>query len=161
VPARALGMGFQFRNIQVHEALADLVRAEPIGTAAADIYFNDQCPVCNAEMTHYANLCANLQSEFHFIPASQQPEALAQCGLRREHLERRVYLCRPDGRILSGMPALIALWSTMPRYRWLSTLVGLPLLRQLSVILYDHAIAPTLAFWANHRTSADVSIVRH
>jgi hypothetical protein len=161
VPARATGVGFQFRHIQIREALDHLLRTEPIGNAAADIYFNDQCPVCNAEMTHYATLCANVRPEFHFIPATQQPDALAQCGLRREHLERRVYLCRPDGRILSGIPALIALWSTMPRYRWLSRLVGLPLLRQIAVILYDHVIAPTLAFWASRRTPADVSIARH
>ncbi|MGC1460279.1 MAG: TIGR01777 family oxidoreductase, partial [Steroidobacteraceae bacterium] len=153
VPARATSLGFQFRHTQIQEALGDLLRGEAVGNVAADIYFNDQCPVCNAEMSHYAGLCAKARPDFHFIPATQHPDALAQCGLRQEHLARRVYLHRPDGVILSGMPALIALWSTMPRYRWLSRLVALPLLREITVMLYDHVIAPTLAFWASRRQS--------
>ena len=157
VPTRALAVGFKFRHSQIRATFAHLLRNEPIGTAAADIYFNGECPLCNAEMTHYARLCADAQPGFQFIAAAQQPDALARCGLRQEHLERRVYLRCADGSILSGMPALMALWSTMPRYRWLSRLVGLPLLRSLAVTLYDHAIAPALAFWASRRSPPEVS----
>jgi hypothetical protein len=49
------------------------------------------------------------------------------------------------------MPALIELWSRMPGYRWLSVLLGAPLLRQLSAVVYDQVIAPGLAFWARRR----------
>ncbi|HTC54065.1 MAG TPA: TIGR01777 family oxidoreductase [Steroidobacteraceae bacterium] len=161
LPARATAVGFQFRHIQIREALADLLQAQPVAGASADIYFNGQCPVCNTEMSKYAALCANTQPGLRFIAAAQQPNALAQCGLRREHLERRVYLRRADGLIVSGIPALIALWSSMPRYRWLSRLVGLPLLRPMAVILYDHLVAPTLAFWASRRDPSAVPIARH
>jgi uncharacterized protein (TIGR01777 family) len=161
VPTRATGVGFQFRHVQIRDALSHLLRIRPNGIATADIYFNGQCPVCNAEMTKYAAHCADAQPGLQFIAAEQQPNALAQCGLRREHLERRVYMRRADGLILSGIPALMALWSTMPRYRWVSRLVGLPLLRQIAVTLYDHVIAPTLAFWASRRHPPEVSVARH
>lgn len=161
IPARATTLGFHFRHVQIQEALADLLHKESMGNVPADIYFNDQCPVCKTEMAHYATLCAQSRPDFQFIPATQHPQGLAQCGLRQEHLERRVYLHSTDGRILSGIPALIALWSTMPRYQWLSRLIGLPVLRPVAAILYDHIIAPTLAFWASRRATLAALAARH
>jgi hypothetical protein len=61
-----------------------------------------------------------------------------------------VYLRDADGRILSGMPALVHLWSRIPRYRWLSRLLALPVLRPFVTLLYDHVVAPSLALWATH-----------
>ena len=49
------------------------------------------------------------------------------------------------------MPAIIALWWRMPGYVWLARTLSLPLLRQASVVLYDHVIAPSLAHWARAR----------
>jgi len=71
-----------------------------------------------------------------------------------------VYLRRADGSILSGMPALLRLWSRIPRYRWLSRLLATPVLGALSNILYDHAVAPALAYWAQRR-SVGRGPVRH
>jgi hypothetical protein len=90
----------------------------------------------------------------------QRPNELLQCGLRREHLERGVYLRDAGGRILSGMPALLCLWSRMPEYRWLSRLLGLPVLEPLSTVLYDPIVAPGLAFWATRRV-VNRAPVRH
>jgi predicted DCC family thiol-disulfide oxidoreductase YuxK len=160
VPTRATGVGFRFRHVQIREALAHVLGTEPMGNATADIYFNGQCPVCSSEMAKYAAHCAVARPGLQFIAAGQQPNALAQCGLRREHLERRVYMRRADGLILSGIPALLALWSTMPGYRWLARLVGLPVLRPLAVALYDQVIAPTLTFWASRRHPAQAPIAR-
>jgi hypothetical protein len=81
----------------------------------------------------------------------QRPDDLASCGLRREHLERRVYLRDGRGQLVSGMPALVALWSRIPRYRRLAQVLNMPVLRQASILMYDHVIAPSLAFWANRR----------
>jgi uncharacterized protein (TIGR01777 family) len=154
VPTRATQLGFRFRHSQIREALGDLLHRIPLRDAAASIYFNGDCPLCNSEMTHYAKLCADAQPGLHFIDAIQRPDDLAACGLRREHLERRLYLRDAEGRISSGMAALITLWSNMPQYRWLAKVLALPLLRPVAVTLYDHAIAPTLAAWANRRAAA-------
>jgi uncharacterized protein len=160
VPTRAATLGFKFRHRRIRGALRDL-----LGTGTSDgvptvVYFNADCPVCRTEMTHYANLCANSQPNFRFIDSMQHPNEFAECGLRREHLERRVYLRNADGRILSGMPALLHLWSKMPEYRWLSKVLALPVLRPISTLLYDHVVAPSLASWATRRVVRRAS-VRH
>jgi uncharacterized protein (TIGR01777 family) len=169
VPNRAVALGFRFRFAHLPQALADLVGLEgaPVCSleaqqraATAQVYFNGECPVCRAEMDHYAALCARTRPHIEFIDASQHPDDFADCGLRREHLERRVYIRDAAGRVISGMPALVALWSTLPRYRLLSRFFNLPVLRQASVMLYDHLVSPNLARWAEKRARR-ASLMRH
>ncbi len=112
-------------------------------------------PVCRAEMGHYAKRCAEVRPDLRFIDSMRRPGELAQCHLRLEHLERRVYLRDAGGHVISGMPALLALWSQVPGYRPLAKILGWPVLRSVSVLLYDHLIAPTLAYWASRRSAAE------
>lgn len=153
IPERALAVGFAFEHPNLGEALTHLLSRprESFDTRTADIYYNGECPVCRTEMEHYASICASSNPELRFVDSTQTPNELAHCGLRREHLEQRVYIKDGAGQILSGMPAIIALWSRMPGYVWLSRVFRLPLLRPASVVLYDHVIAPSLALWARTR----------
>src|SRR6185369_8780986 len=151
VPRRALASGFVFRHPDLRETLEHLL-GQRADVELTEMYYNGDCPVCSAEMNHYARLCAESQKSLRFIDAIRAPEALAQCGLRTEHLERRIYLKDSRGRILSGLPALIELWRRMPQYRWLASLTSLPLLSSISVRLYDNVIAPSLAAWAKSRS---------
>jgi uncharacterized protein (TIGR01777 family) len=160
VPTRATTLGFKFRHRRIHDALAELLGITESDGVPADVFFNGDCPVCRTKMTHYANIAANSQCKLKFFDSMQRPDEFVECGLRREHLERRVYLRDADGRILSGMPALVHLWSKMPEYQWLSRILTLPVLRPLSTILYDHMVAPSLAFWAN-RHPVNRARVRH
>ena len=147
-PARALRNGFVFRYPNLGTALEQLLGRPQSFTQQAEIYYNGDCPVCRTEMEHYADLCADTSPDLHFIDSTQLPQEIARCGLRREHLERRVYIRDSDGHILSGMPAIIALWRKMPRYEWLARIASWPIIRPAAVVLYDHVIAPTLFWWA-------------
>ena len=79
------------------------------------------------------------------------PQPLAAYGLRREHLERRLYLRDEHGRIVSGFRAVLALWARLPGYRRLARVFSWPPLRAVCESIYDHAIAPGLAYWARVR----------
>lgn len=151
-PMRALRLGFTFKHPNLGAALEQLLGRTRAVTQTAEIYYNGDCPVCRTEMEHYAQVCATTRPDLRFIDSTQLSQGFASCGLRREHLERRVYVRDGEGRILSGMPAIIALWRKMPGgYERLANIFSLPLIRPLSVVLYDHAIAPTLAWWARTR----------
>lgn len=152
-PMKALTAGFVFKHPNLGEALEHLLgrTAGAAKTAQADIYYNGECPVCRTEMEHYAEICATARPELRFIDSTQVRNDFTACGLRQEHLERRVYIRAANGQILSGMPAIIALWSRMPRYEWASRLFSLPVIRQATELLYDHLIAPSLALWAKTR----------
>jgi uncharacterized protein (TIGR01777 family) len=159
-PTRALAAGFTFKFPTLGTALEHLLGRSATANnnkTAADIYYNGECPICRTEMEHYAAVCATSRPELRFIDSTQQSNEFANCGLRREHLERRVYVKDGEGRILSGMQALIALWSRMPGYGWLATTFSLPLLRPTSAAIYDHLVAPTLARWARTRDRSRIS----
>ena len=64
---------------------------------------------------------------FHDSMRVTQP--LAAYGLRREHLERRLYLRDEQGRILSGFRAVLAIWARLPEYRRLARVFSWPPLR--------------------------------
>jgi predicted DCC family thiol-disulfide oxidoreductase YuxK len=147
-PLRALRSGFVFRYPNLGTALEQLLGRPQTFTQKAEVFYNGDCPVCRTEMEHYADLCATARPELKFIDSTQLPEEFSRCGLRREHLERRVYVRDGEGHILSGMPAIIALWRKMPRYQRLARIFNLPVIRPTAVVLYDHVIAPTLFRWA-------------
>jgi predicted DCC family thiol-disulfide oxidoreductase YuxK len=102
-------------------------------------------------MEHYAGICATTRPELRFIDSTQGPNDFTRCGLRQEHLERRVYIRIANGQIVSGMPAIVALWAQMPGYQWAGRLFNLPVIRQATELLYDHLISPSLALWARSR----------
>lgn len=158
VPGRALAAGFSFRHPDLRVALDKLLGKGTPGAVPelTEVYFNAECPVCNAEMTHYSRICSTgPQKSPQFIDANQTPAGLASCGLRREHLEERVYVRDSLGRVTSGMPAIIQLWSRMPGYRWLAKIVDVPVLRGVLGTLYDLVVSPTLAAWARSRVRSD------
>ncbi|HEY0747153.1 MAG TPA: TIGR01777 family oxidoreductase [Steroidobacteraceae bacterium] len=157
VPSRATALGFKFRHRRIQEALSDLLDTGTADHSPSEVYYNGDCPVCRTEMKHYATLCANNQPQLQFIDSMQGHNEFVKYGLRREHLERRVYRRDARGRVLSGMPALVYLWSKIPAYRWLSRTLTLPVLRPISILLYDHVVAPSLAVWANRREMSRAS----
>lgn len=110
------------------------------------VIFNNSCPVCAREVGHYrrAAEAANLPISFHGIDA---PEATA-CGLDRDAAARRFHVVK-EGRVLSGVDAFAALWSELPRWRWLARVVSWPVIRPLAALAYDHVASPAL--YALHR----------
>jgi uncharacterized protein (TIGR01777 family) len=153
VPRRAVDEGFTFRFPELQRALTDLLRPSKLATShlVPDVYYNGNCPVCSTEIDHYARICAANAVKIRFVDAMRAPDDLVACGLRGEHLERRMYLRDASGIILSGMPALREIWSRLPGYRWLAKAMALPVLRQSSEIAYDHVISPGLTWWARRR----------
>jgi len=145
-PARAVAAGFVFQLSEVSTALRQLVGRSPLKSVAPSqsVYYNGACPVCRTEMSHYARRCETAAVPVTFIDSSVGHDDLAEYGLRREHLERRVYLKSANGKILSGVAALTTLWAQTPGYQWLSKVVSLPIVRSIAEMMYDHIAVPIL-----------------
>jgi uncharacterized protein len=157
-PTRALHCGFEFRYGHLPHALRQLLalprRRLAAGTPvvdAPDVFYNGDCPVCSAEIGAYAAHCARTASAVNFIDACRHPNGLTDYGLFRDHLERRLYMKTTDGRVYSGIEALVLLWGRMPGYRWLAAVVGNRAVKPLAELFYDHALSPTLYRWALRR----------
>ncbi len=67
-------------------------------------------------------------------------------GIDADTAARRLYVLH-QGVLTSGIPAFLVLWAQMPRYRWLARVVGLPGVRQVATLAYDHVLAPVIYRW--------------
>ena len=105
------------------------------------VLFNANCPVCNFEIKHYASYAAMKDLPIRFDDLNS--DALADWNLSADQAARRLYVVH-NGELTSGIAGFIMLWRQMPRYRLLARIINLPLIRQISALLYDYIAAPLI-----------------
>lgn len=109
------------------------------------VLYNDSCPICSREIKHYDRLAAEEQLSLSFEKLSTQAQAW---GIDPDTAAQRIHAIRGD-EILTGFDAFVAMWSEIPRYRWLSRLCSLPVIRTIVRWVYDRVAAPLL--YAMHK----------
>jgi predicted DCC family thiol-disulfide oxidoreductase YuxK len=108
------------------------------------VLFNADCPVCNFEISHYADYAGKKDLPIRFDDLNSC--ALARWGLTADQAAKRLYVTH-EGALLSGIPAFRVLWAQMPKYRWLARVTGWPVIMPLSVWAYDKVLAPLIYNW--------------
>ena len=103
------------------------------------ILYNDTCPVCRFEIDHYRKTATRDGAPLRF----DRLQDAARWGLTEDQAARRLHVLR-DGELLSGLAAFRAIWSTLPRWRWLARVTGWPVVRPALTVLYDRIAAPIL-----------------
>jgi predicted DCC family thiol-disulfide oxidoreductase YuxK len=108
------------------------------------VLYNADCPVCSFEIGHYARYCGDRGLPVRFDDLNSA--ARERWGIDADTAARRLYVLH-QGELTSGIPAFLVLWAQMPRYRWLALVVGLPGIRQVASLSYDHVLAPVIYRW--------------
>ena len=124
--------------------------AKPTETdGAVTALFHGACPVCSIEISHYQGMCERRSIRVGWSDISSGVDApiLAELGLDREDVKRRMTVLDRDGRVHRGIDAFIVLWRELPGYRHLARVVALPVIHPICGFLYDHALAPILYGW--------------
>jgi predicted DCC family thiol-disulfide oxidoreductase YuxK len=112
------------------------------------VLYNANCPVCSFEIGHYARYAEAKGLPIRFDDLNS--DAREHWGIDADTAARRLYVLH-EGELTSGIPAFLVLWARMPRYRWLARVVGLPGVRQVATLAYDHVIAPVIYRWHMRR----------
>ncbi|MEO1362544.1 MAG: DUF393 domain-containing protein [Pseudomonadota bacterium] len=120
------------------------------------VLYNADCPVCNFEISHYADYSAGEGLPIRFDDLNS--DALAQWNLDADTAARRLYVLK-DGALHSGIPAFVLLWQEMPRYRWLARLVSVPGVHWVACVTYDYVLAPLIYRWHLRRQRRATSTV--
>ncbi len=112
------------------------------------VLYNAECPVCSYEIDHYAAYTAREDLPIRFDDLNNAA-ALSSWDIDPNRAARRLHVLK-NGELLQGIPAFIALWEEMPRYRKLATFVRLPGVFHLACAMYDHVLAPVI-YWTHLR----------
>ena len=84
-------------------------------------YYDGGCPLCSKEIAHYQRMDRN--QRVRWIDLTQAADELVAAGLDAATAMRRLHVRDTHGRTLSGVPAFVAIWHRLPRYRILAQLV--------------------------------------
>lgn len=114
------------------------------------VLYNADCPVCRAEIDHYAAHAAARDLPIRFDDLNGPDITL--WGVTPDAAARQLHVLH-EGRVVAGLPAFRLLWAAMPRYRWLARVTSWPGVRQVVGVIYDRIAAPMLYRAHLHRVA--------
>jgi 3-demethoxyubiquinol 3-hydroxylase len=113
------------------------------------VMFDGACPLCHKEIAVYRSLTP-------LEPVSWMDVSDASVSLTPEDRARymaRFHVRQKDGSLLSGAAAFVALWLSMPGWRWLGRFASLPGVTPILELLYRGflRLRPRLQRWMRGR----------
>lgn len=97
------------------------------------VYYNGSCNICNAEINHYKKT----KSEISYVDISKTKDEHV-VNLSKDKLFRRMHVYH-QGTLYSGSESFLVMWSQMKKWRLLSRILSLPLIRQVWFLIYEIA----------------------
>lgn len=95
--------------------------------------YDGACPLCQREIAWYRELPASCPVAWLDVNDAQ---ALSVDDATRSRYLSRFHVRRADGETLSGAAAFVALWLTLPGWRWLGRMGRLPGVTPLLELMY-------------------------
>ncbi len=106
------------------------------------ILYNGACPVCRAEIHHYRDKANDTGASLRFDDLNAVD--LGTWQMTDDQAARRLHARLADGRVVSGVEAFVLIWERLPGYRWLATLVRLPVVNGIAAFAYNRIAAPII-----------------
>ena len=127
-----------FRRLSDGDAVPNhspnLLRTLPmLSTASTTVYFDGSCPLCRREISIYQRAIRSRPIDWVDVSATAESEIAGRsCG----DLMTRFHVRTPNGDMLSGAAAFVALWLMFPGWRWLGRFGSLPGMCAVLEVLY-------------------------
>jgi predicted DCC family thiol-disulfide oxidoreductase YuxK len=97
------------------------------------LYYDGLCPLCSREIAHYRKCAA--AAPIQFVDITDSTFDASQHGLDPNRVHRVMHVKVGD-EVRTGLDAFIAIWLTLPRYRWLARLARMPGVHALLTLGY-------------------------
>ena len=91
--------------------------------AKTTIYYDGACPLCRAEIAHYARRDSTEALDLVDVADEDTP---LPAGTDRATLLGRFHVITPDDRLVSGAAAFVEVWRGLPGWRLLAGLARVP-----------------------------------
>lgn len=109
------------------------------------VFYDGDCPRCRQDRCDYEQLDPHPAEGIEWYNISGRDDELIALGIDPYKALTELHIQDSDGQILSEIPAYQVLLKRIPRYRWLSWLIGLPLIRPCLSWLYRWSVKRRLA----------------
>lgn len=96
---------------------------DPAPSEKCTVYYDGDCPICRVEIGAYRALDRGRSVTYVDVAAIAGSPA---ADLDRTAALKRFHVRLPDGRLISGGRAFVALWRETPSLRWLGRIASLP-----------------------------------
>lgn len=97
------------------------------------VYYNGSCNICNAEINHYKKS----KSKILYVDISKTKDEHV-ANLSKDKLFRRMHVYH-QGILYTGSESFLIMWSQMKKWRLLSRVLSLPLIKQVWFLIYEIA----------------------
>ena len=105
-------------------------------TADLTVLYDGACPLCRREISVYQGLQPiDPTQTLKFSDISRADSPLPSGGARSDYLAR-FHVQRANGQVISGAAAFVALWATLPGWRYLALAASLPGATPLLEVIY-------------------------
>ena len=108
------------------------------------VFYNDACLVCKIEINHYKKKCQSIEWSGLFAIKNLSEEI----NKTPKQLVRKLHIKLED-KIIIGVDAFIFIWSQIPKYKYLSRIIKLPIIYHIALILYE--IIALLLYFKNYK----------
>lgn len=88
---------------------------------AHQIFYDDLCPLCNAEISHYKKL-THLHA-IDWVAISKSEHVIQQHGLSKETVLKRIHAINSEGQVISGAAVFSLIWNSLKPYQFAGKLV--------------------------------------
>lgn len=110
------------------------------------VLYNSVCPVCREGICMFERRTKSGPEGVRYYDVSAAPDAYANLGVTLEAVRRKLHAVTPEGDVIYGWPAVAALWSRTPGFKWLAIVGDLPVSNWFSRTIY-HVTAQILWWW--------------
>lgn len=98
-------------------------------TQPVTVYFDGACHLCSREIEHYRS--KDKTGTLCFVDISHPSFDAPSVGLDRHLVQKFMHIRLPDGTIVTGVDAFVAIWNVLPGYSGLSRVAKLPVVNLL------------------------------
>lgn len=98
------------------------------------VFYDGACPLCRREIQHYRRISSS--RDFDWVDIYREPMRVRSYGLTVQQVMARFHVLDMRGCRQTGVRAFVELWSHLPYYRWLASLVRTLRLEGLLEVAY-------------------------
>jgi predicted DCC family thiol-disulfide oxidoreductase YuxK len=103
--------------------MATISTDERPSAVCTTVYFDGACALCNTEILYYRRQKGS--EALRFVDVSAEG-GIESNDLTRAEALKRFHIRTPDGRLVSGAAAFVAIWHLLPGWSWAARIATLP-----------------------------------